>query len=196
LERVDWRRDLHFQTCTTIDTLDYSGEGFNAGSKVVVAATGQPIRTLARELPPGLALPPGWKEPRLAIPGVLTVQASPELTRPDLAGAPARQLAQALELAGAGQWQTLPLVVVVDDSPFAAKTLNNWLWVTFTRSNPAIDLDGVGAFTSNKHWGCTGPVVIDARVKPHHAPPLREDPEITRRVDALAARGGALAKWL
>jgi len=196
LERVDWRRDLHFQTCTTIDTLDYSGEGFNAGSKVVVAATGQPIRTLARELPPGLALPPGWKEPRLAIPGVLTVQASPELTRADLAGAPARQLAQALELAGAGQWQTLPLVVVVDDSPFSAKTLNNWLWVTFTRSNPAIDLDGVGAFTSNKHWGCTGPVVIDARVKPHHAPPLREDPEITRRVDALAARGGALAKWL
>ena len=27
LERVDWRRDLHFQTCTTIDTLDYSGSG-------------------------------------------------------------------------------------------------------------------------------------------------------------------------
>ena len=48
----------------------------------------------------------------------------------------------------------------------------------------------------NKHWGCTGPVVIDARVKPHHAPPLREDPEITRRVDALAARGGVLSKWL
>ena len=40
LERADWRRDLHFQTRTTIDTLDYSGEGFNRGSKVVVAATG------------------------------------------------------------------------------------------------------------------------------------------------------------
>ena len=25
LERVDWRTDLHFQTRTTIDTLDYSG---------------------------------------------------------------------------------------------------------------------------------------------------------------------------
>ncbi|MCM2266116.1 MAG: UbiD family decarboxylase, partial [Desulfuromonadales bacterium] len=35
LERVDWRRDLHFQTHTTIDTLDYSGHGFNQGSKVV-----------------------------------------------------------------------------------------------------------------------------------------------------------------
>ncbi|HEV3204158.1 MAG TPA: UbiD family decarboxylase, partial [Gemmataceae bacterium] len=27
LERVDWQTDLHFQTCTTIDTLDYSGTG-------------------------------------------------------------------------------------------------------------------------------------------------------------------------
>jgi 3-polyprenyl-4-hydroxybenzoate decarboxylase len=25
LERVDWQRDLHFHTRTTIDTLDYSG---------------------------------------------------------------------------------------------------------------------------------------------------------------------------
>ena len=41
-----------------------------------------------------------------------------------------------------------------------------------------------------------GVLVIDARAKPHHAPPLVEDPEITRRVDSLAARGGPLAKWL
>ena len=41
LERVDWRRDLHFQTNTTIDTLDYSGDGLNSGSKVVIAARGQ-----------------------------------------------------------------------------------------------------------------------------------------------------------
>src|SRR5207248_6878833 len=40
LERVDWRRDLHFQTSTTIDTLDYSGTGLNAGSKLVIAAAG------------------------------------------------------------------------------------------------------------------------------------------------------------
>jgi 4-hydroxy-3-polyprenylbenzoate decarboxylase len=35
-------------------------------------------------------------------------------------------------------------------------------------------------------------LVIDARLKPHHAPPLVEDAEITRRVDALAAPGGPL----
>jgi 4-hydroxy-3-polyprenylbenzoate decarboxylase len=44
----------------------------------------------------------------------------------------------------------------------------------------------------NKHWGCRGSLVIDARAKPHHAPPLVEDPAVTRRVDALAAPGGPL----
>lgn len=85
-----------------------------------------------------------------------------------------------------------PLIVVVDDSPFAAATLNNWLWVTFTRANPAADIHGIESFIAEKHWGCHGSVVIDARIKPHHAPPLVEDPEVTRRVDALAARGGPL----
>lgn len=85
-----------------------------------------------------------------------------------------------------------PLIVVVDDSGFAAATLNNWLWVTFTRANPATDVHGIEPFIADKHWGCHGSVVIDARIKPHHAPPLVEDPEVTRRVDALAARGGPL----
>ena len=89
-----------------------------------------------------------------------------------------------------------PLVVVVDDSDFTARTLNNFLWVVFTRSDPAADVYGVDSFTQQKHWGCRGSLVIDARIKPHHAPPLIEDPEITRRVDALAARGGPLAKYL
>ena len=85
-----------------------------------------------------------------------------------------------------------PLVVIVDDSEFTARTLNNFLWVVFTRSNPAADIYGIGEFSRCKHWGCTGPLVIDARVKPHHAPPLEDDPEIERRVDALGAPGGPL----
>jgi 4-hydroxy-3-polyprenylbenzoate decarboxylase len=64
--------------------------------------------------------------------------------------------------------------------------------VTFTRSNPAADIEGVGASIVQKHWGCTGPLVIDARRKPHHAPPLEEDPEVERRVDRLGAPGGPL----
>ena len=50
LERVDWKRDLHFQTKTTIDTLDYSGDGLNEGSKVVIAAAGEIKRTFIIKL--------------------------------------------------------------------------------------------------------------------------------------------------
>jgi 4-hydroxy-3-polyprenylbenzoate decarboxylase len=85
-----------------------------------------------------------------------------------------------------------PLIVLVDDSDFVARSLRNFLWVTFTRSNPAADLHGLGTFTWQKHWGCTSSLVIDARIKPHHAPPLVEDPAITKRVDALGAPGGPL----
>jgi 4-hydroxy-3-polyprenylbenzoate decarboxylase len=85
-----------------------------------------------------------------------------------------------------------PMVLLVDDSEFTAQTLNNWLWVAFTRSNPAADVHGIGAFVRQKHWGCTGALVIDARIKPHHAPPLVEDPAVSRRVDALGAPGGPL----
>ena len=92
----------------------------------------------------------------------------------------------------AGSLGSFPLIVIVDDSEFAARTLNNWLWVTFTRSNPAADIGGINAFIDEKHWGCRSSVVIDARIKPHHAPPLVEDPAVTRRVDELAARGGPL----
>ncbi len=82
--------------------------------------------------------------------------------------------------------------MLVDDAEFAARTLNNFVWVTFTRSNPAADIAGIGAFTWQKHWGCRGSLVIDARIKPHHAPPLVEDAEVARRVDALGAPGRAL----
>lgn len=189
LERIDWTRDVHFQTCTTIDTLDYSGDGLNTGSKCVLAAAGAPIRTLGTELPRDLKLADGFSDPRIAIPGVLMIQ-SPK------AGSDYRADRERFCRETRGDFSKFPLLVLVDDSQFSARTLNNFLWTTFTRSNPAIDIDGLESFTRDKHWGCRGPLVIDARVKPHHAPPLVEDPAITSRVDALAARGGPLAKWL
>ena len=89
-----------------------------------------------------------------------------------------------------------PWVVIVDDSEFTARHLDNFLWVVFTRSDPAADTDGIGAFVDQKHWGCRGALVTDARIKPKHAPPVMEDPAVSRRVDAMAARGGPLAKYL
>ncbi len=190
LERIDFTRDLHFQTRTTIDTLDYSGTGLNEGSKLVLAAAGPPRRTLARELPAGLRLASSFRDPRLALPGVVVVS-GPRHTRATAAEREMRRLAA--QLAGqAARLKSLPLFVVCDDAEFSARTLNNFLWTAFTRSNPSHDVYGAGEFTEHKHWGCTGPLLIDARRKPFHAPPLVEDPAVTRRVDQLAAPGGPL----
>ncbi|HTY20759.1 MAG TPA: 3-octaprenyl-4-hydroxybenzoate carboxy-lyase, partial [Geobacteraceae bacterium] len=190
LERVDWRRDLHFQTRTTIDTLDYSGEGLNRGSKVVIAAAGPKIRVLANELPPGLRLPEGFSEPRIALPGVLAVKGPRCSNRP---GCEDPLMMDFCDFYPKGdQFAGLPLIIVVDDSEFTARTLNNFLWVVFTRSNPATDIYGIGASFLCKHWGCEGPLVIDARIKPHHAPPLIDDPLVEKKVDALGAPGGPL----
>ncbi len=190
LERIDFRRDLHFQTATTIDTLDYSGTGLNQGSKVVMAAVGPTRRSLATELPGNLALPDGFDNPQIVSPGILAVQGpawvgSRGETAVDLETFCA-EFPQPTAVTG------FPLIVIVDDSEFCARTVNNFLWVTFTRSDPASDIGGLEAFTRAKHWGCRNSLVIDARIKSHHAPPLIEDPAVERRVDALGAPGGPL----
>jgi 4-hydroxy-3-polyprenylbenzoate decarboxylase len=194
LERVDWQRDLHFQTRTTIDTLDYSGSGLNEGSKVVIAAVGGACRILPTEVPGDLRLPEGFREPRVCLPGVLAVSGPPVAATREEADTAIEHFCRPGAVSDAVN--RFPLVVVVDDSESTARTLNDFLWVVFTRSNPAADIYGLDSFTQQKHWGCRGSLVIDARIKPHHAPPLVEDPEVTKQVDALAARGGPLAKYL
>ena len=194
LERVDWASDLHFQTRTTIDTLDYSaGEGLNAGSKLVVAAVGPRRRELGTTVPTGVNLPAGFTALRVALPGILCVSGPKHVGtdghteyHPDLV-----RLCDSLSTQHSAL-NTFPLIVLVDDAEFAARTLNNWLWVTFTRSNPATDVLVAGGQTWRKHYGGVGPLVIDARSKPYMAPPLVEDPAVSKRVDDLAARGGPL----
>ena len=188
LERLDPETDLHFQTRTTIDTLDYSaGMGLNAGSKVVIAVAGPVRRTLGTELPTLLKLPAALSDPRIALPGILVLKAgSGDLTR------------SLQELADAnpdlsGSTTPFPLIVLADDAEFTARTVDNFVWVTFTRSDPASHLHGLGEFTDRKHWGCRGSLVIDARMKPSIPPPLTEDPNVTRRVDRLFQSGGPLA---
>lgn len=190
LERVDWRRDLHFQTRTTIDTLDYSGPALHRGSKLVVAAVGKPVRRLPDSVPAHLRLPDGFSDPRVVLPGVLVVAAPAH--RAEAGGAAADLAAFCASYTATDPVCAFPLVVMVDDSEFCARNLDNFLWVTFTRSNPAVDIDGIAAISQHKHWGCAGSLVIDARRKQQHAPPLVEDAAITVKVDKLFARGGPL----
>jgi 4-hydroxy-3-polyprenylbenzoate decarboxylase len=181
LERVDWTRDLHFQTRTTIDTLDYSGSGWNEGSKVVIACRGDQRRSLATVLPDNFSLPAGFANPQFSLPGILAIEA-PRYEVIQTARTQAEDLCAWLERF---DLQQIPLILLVDDASFTAATLNNYLWVAFTRSNPSHDLYGVQAFTAFKHWGCRGPLVIDARKKPHHAPELVVDVDVEKRVGEM-----------
>ncbi len=184
LERMDFTRDLHFYTQTTIDTLDYSGEGLNAGSKVVFAAAGKVKRKLTTMIPGGLndmnsaGLPAGFSKALLALPGILVLQALPY----ENASLAKEQIKQLDQIFTTGTGDGIALIVICDDADFTAANVNNLVWVTFTRSNPAADVHGVGSFVKDKHWGCTGPLIIDARKKPHHAPELVQDPEVEKRI--------------
>ncbi len=221
LSRTDWRRDLHFLTETTIDTLDYSGDRLNVGSKLIVAAAGPKRFELEKELPAQIGtLPDGFREPRVVTSGVVALSA-PKLPKPtfdydavrrgDFSGEQMESKSLGDALSGASEdlqrfCRQLPIdhplcqfriILLVDDSSFLATTngpqgINNFLWATFTRANPAADIAGVGSFVDRKHWGCRGPLVIDARIKPHHAPILEEDPEVTSKIEAMAVNGGPL----
>ncbi|MEY3507745.1 MAG: hypothetical protein RIR44_977 [Bacteroidota bacterium] len=188
LERINFTRDVHFYTNTTMDTLDYSGTGINSGSKVVFAAYGDKIRELSNEVPAVFNGLQGFGDAHLAMPGVVCITAP---AYANAAEAASQMNALDAQLSGA-PLEGVAIIVVCDDANFTAASLNNYLWVTYTRSNPSHDMYGIGSFTQNKHWGCKGPLVIDARIKPHHAPVLIKDEAVEKRVDRLFEKGGSL----
>jgi 4-hydroxy-3-polyprenylbenzoate decarboxylase len=190
LQRIDLSRDIHFYTNTTIDTLDYSGTSINNGSKVVIAAYGEVRRSLATSVPNCLNNLQGFQNPQLVLPGVMALQAPAfinyteaqiEFTNLD------SQLSNSL-----ASLEGVPLIIICDDANFVSENSNNFLWTTFTRSNPSHDIHGIGASFVNKHWGCKGPLVIDARSKPHHAPPVVVDPITNSKINYLFEKGGSL----
>ena len=188
LSRIDFKRDLHFQTKTTIDTLDYSGTGLNEGSKLVIACCGPQIRMLSSQLSDSFRLTSPWKMVKHFDHGILCIEgidfesyekASTEI---DLLN---NQLAM-LDLSGTA------LIVICNDVEFTTANWENFLWVSFTRSNPAKDIYGVGANIIYKHWQCEGPLILDSRIKPHHAPGLVPDKTTVEKVDKLFSKGGEL----
>ncbi len=190
LQRINLKRDIHFYTNTTIDTLDYSGESLNSGSKVVLAAYGETVRDLATDIPACMKGLSHFENPTIVMPGVIALQAKAfsdyaaarvELNQLD------EQLKNYLT-----ELQTVPMLIICDNSDFVSDSLRNFLWVVFTRCNPSHDLHGIDTFTENKHWGCKGPLVFDARIKPHHAPPVEVDPATEKKIDRLFEKGGSL----
>jgi 4-hydroxy-3-polyprenylbenzoate decarboxylase len=192
LQRVDFTRDIHFYTNTTIDTLDYSGGSLNSGSKVVLAAYGPVIRELATEVPECLKDLHYFYNPQIVLPGIIVLQTN--------LFSDYHQAQQEMELLNeqlkekTGELKNTPVLIISDHSEFISNNLKNFLWGTFTKCNPSHDLYGINSQTAFKHWGCSGPLIFDARVKPHHAPELKKDPEVEKKIDRLFAKGGSLSR--
>ncbi|MBK9631241.1 MAG: UbiD family decarboxylase [Saprospiraceae bacterium] len=192
LRRIDFKRDLHFITNTTIDTLDYSGDFLNQGSKLIMAAHGSPIRSLSTQIPSALEELTEFKNIKIALPGILLCEMSSYTNQEN----EFKNLTALENKLSAYDWNGVAMIVLVDDAGWTSQNLNNFLWVTFTRSNPANDIFGVRSFTKNKHWGCDGPLIIDARKKPQHAPELIEDPQVEEKVDQLFKKHAYLSPYL
>lgn len=181
MERMDLQRDIHFYTKTTMDTLDYSGEGLNEGSKVVMAAYGDAKRTLCETVP--AIVSSRLENASCVMPGVISINAENNTIS-----------SVQEKLKGLGDEllnkEGVFMFVITEDAQWMAANIQNFLWAGFTRVNPSHDIDGVDAFVEHKHWGCKGPIIFDATIKKHHAPPVLKDAAVEKRVDALLAKYG------
>ena len=181
LSRMDFANDLHFYTNTTIDTLDYSGDGLNSGSKLVLAAYGEQRRTLATKIP--ALINDLNAHAQIIMPGVIALNAnsvSIDLLQEKLKGAGENLLEK----------EGVALLIITEDASWMAQDFNNFIWATFTRTNPAKDIEGVDNYITNKHWGCKGPLILDATIKKHHAPAVIKDRDVETRVDVILKKYG------
>ena len=171
LERCDFRTDLYVFGNLSMDTLDYNGPQVNEGSKGVLLGVGDPIRELPREFRG--ELPSGVSKARVYCGGCLVIEG------PSAADEP--QAAQRLVHDPAfADW---PLIVLVDDADQAARSDFNFLWVTFTRFEPAADLVAANVELRRLHPSFDPPVMIDARLKPSFPDELFCDDETAATVE-------------
>jgi 4-hydroxy-3-polyprenylbenzoate decarboxylase len=189
LERIDLNRDIHFFTNTTIDTLDYSGTHLNKGSKVVLAAVGNKKRNLSVSMPSFVSEISLWNKAAFIMPGIVCVKINSFINYHHAA---TEMTMLSEHLKHYEEAKQTPLIVICDEPAEAASSLNNFLWISFTRCNPAYDIYGVESFYSHKHWGCKGSLLLDARLKPHHAPVLEKDPTVEKQIERFFNKGGSL----
>jgi 4-hydroxy-3-polyprenylbenzoate decarboxylase len=183
LERIDFSRDLHFHTNISIDTLDYSGSALNRGSKVVFAAYGERKRDLCKGLSAEWQQFDFLKNPRLISDGIVAIESSSFVERESATKEAENICLRLMQYPKA--YEGVAMIVLCDNASFTAANYPNFLWSVFTRSNPADDIYGVDSSTVKKHWGCKGPLMIDARIKPHHAPPLVLDSKVSESADKI-----------
>ena len=170
LARCRWETDLFVFSNLSMDTLDYAGPAVNKGSKGVLLGLGDPMRELPREFH-GDAGP--CRDVRVFCGGCLVV------------GGPgfAEDEGFAERLARHPDFKDWPLIVLCDRPDQAAANAISFLWTTITRFEPAADIHAAEKRIVRNHIAYTGPVVIDARMKPWYPGELFAAPEIGKLVE-------------
>lgn len=171
LERTNWERDLFVISNVSQDTLDYTGPKVNEGSKGIWLGLGDAIRSVSAEIKG--TLPDEVRRARVFAPGCAVVEGPAYTQEPGFAA----RLAESASLEG------IELLVLVDDADFACKSVQNFLWVWFTRFEPAADIHGSVHVVRRFHVGLKAPVVFDSRMKPWYPGTVEPDPSVSRLVD-------------
>jgi 3-polyprenyl-4-hydroxybenzoate decarboxylase len=153
LARFNSETDLFIFSNVSMDTLDYTSGKVNEGSKAIMLGLGDARRDLPREFRG--KLPSGVTAAEKFCAGCLIVQGTSYGEDPEQAGRLAKESAFA-------DW---PLVVLHDDARVAHSS-QDFLWSTWTRFEPAADIYAKETNVQRHHLSYSGPIVIDARLKP------------------------------
>ncbi|OXM87185.1 UbiD family decarboxylase [Paenibacillus rigui] len=172
LERFDPHQDLFIFNNTSHDTLDYTGDRLNHGSKALMLGVGEPIRSLPGSYEGGEL--PGISSAEVFCRGCLVVSGAAYEADP--------QLAQRLLDQAGDRLQQWPLIFLVDDASIA-RSHSLFLWTVFTRFNPAADMYARSQLRGH-HISYELPLVIDARMKPGYPDELLPREDIVKLVDS------------
>jgi 4-hydroxy-3-polyprenylbenzoate decarboxylase len=178
LERVD-THSVYLFSRTTIDTLDYSGDELNRGSKMVFLAGREVKRTLT---PVGHDRIQQWfgTNAREIIPGIWCLQFR-SFSEYNKVTDEINEVRNKLKQCP----YPLPVWIVLCDGINEEDLFTDFLWITFTRCNPARDVHGFEEILKNKEIQFTFPLIFDARIKPHHAPVLTMSENVVEKIKKI-----------
>lgn len=158
LERFRPESDLYIFSNLSMDTLDYTGPKLNEGSKGILLGMGEKMRDLP-EIFTG-TLPGNIRAVKPFCPGCLVIEGE--------------NLEGVVDHENFAKW---PLLIFVDDVKKTLKSTETFLWTVFTRFEPAADIHTKPPKVFRHHLSYSGPILIDARMKPSYPKELVCDEE-------------------
>ncbi len=86
------------------------------------------------------------------------------------------------KIASAGAFDDFQIIVLHDSADFA-RSVDKFLWATWTRFNPSTDIYAKAVNIKNNHIVYEAPIVIDARMKPWYPKEVEARDDIVKLVD-------------